>query len=116
MTNAGLLLTSPEAFTAWLAIATRLRPLERWQAERVIPGGADRAALEAWNGVRPPAMPGKTRKIPRGTSVTVRVRLLAPTTPGAGSAVPAASWAGCTRYAAHLAAIWLCLDSLKSSN
>ena len=116
MTNAGLLLTSPEAFKAWLAIATRLRPLERWQAERVVPGGADRAALEAWNGVRPPAMSGKTRKIPRGTSVTVRVRLLAPTTPGAGSAVPAASWAGCTRFAAHLAAIWLCVDSLEAGN
>ena len=86
--------------------ALDLRPAERWQAEAVLPPGLEDLPA-AWAGLLPPDLPLPRRPSAAGASVVLRLRLRAPEPPAGGSGIPASSWAGSLRHAAHLAAIFL---------
>ncbi len=116
-TNAGRRLKTPAEFRDWCAVAVRLREAGRWRADREAPpkpSKEDRKQWseseedrKQWSGIRPPEM--QFRKTTKNTArrVVVRCRLMAPGVSGAGSGHPSDSWAGCIRFAAHLAAIYL---------
>ena len=87
----------------------QLRPAGRWQFERVSPQidpDLRRERELLWQGVRPDEMQRAARRVARGSSVQVRLRLMAPNMAEQG-ARPAGSWAGVVTVAAHYAAIWL---------
>ena len=69
------------------------------------PGFEDLPA--AWAGLLPPDLPLTRRPSAAGASVVLRLRLRAPEPPAGGNGIPASSWAGSLRHAAHLAAIFL---------
>ncbi|RWY35486.1 site-specific integrase [Falsigemmobacter intermedius] len=108
-TNAGVTFRDPADATAWIALAVQLRPAGRWQFERVSPEidpDLRRERELLWQGVRPDEMQRAARRVARGSSVQVRLRLMAPNVAEQG-ARPAGSWAGVVTAAAHYAAIWL---------
>ena len=104
-TNAGTKVRTPDAFRFWLRTALALRPVGDWFTEMVIPHDAQDS--RNWKGIRPEGMPARVRNIPIGSQPYVRIRLGQPNAPVAGKRPPARSWAGCVRFACHLAAIAL---------
>ncbi|RWR29858.1 hypothetical protein D2T29_13830 [Sinirhodobacter populi] len=104
-TNTGTKVRSPNEFRFWLRTALVLRPAGDWFTEMVIPHDAH--VTEIWKGIRPKGMQASIRNIPIGLEPYVRIRLGRPGTSAGGKRLPARSWAGCTRFACHLAAICL---------
>lgn len=104
-TNTGTKARSPDEFRFWLRTALVLHPDSNWFAEMVIPHGTQASGI--WKGSRPKAMSSSVRKIRIGAEPYVRIRLGKPGTQAAGKRLPARSWAGCVRFACHLAAIAL---------
>lgn len=104
-TNAGTKVHSAEAFRTWLSTALALRPAQDWFAEMVIP--YNQRAARAWKGIRPKDMQGSVRSISIGVEPYVRLRLGRPGGASPKVRQPAGSWAGCVRFACHLAAITL---------
>lgn len=104
-TNSGTKVRSPEEFQCWLDTALALYPASRWFAEIVVP--KDRKVEETWRGIRPSELLGTRRFTSIPTKPYVRIRLSKPGGISHEKRVPARSWAGCVRFACHLAAICL---------
>lgn len=107
-TNAGTKAHSADAFRVWLRTALVLRPARDWFAEMVIPD--DRQVTESWKDIRPGEMPRSVRFISIGAEPYVRLRLGRPGDISGRERQPARSWAGCVRFACHLAAICLHIE------
>lgn len=105
--NAGTRLRTPAGLKDWAALAIKLRPAPRWQVERVDPVDVTRENQRQWSTARPPETKVKLSKSATAKSIVARVRLLRPETKGTAKGNPKGSWAGCIRFAAHLAAIQL---------
>jgi hypothetical protein len=107
MGNAGTRLRTPDALETWCRFAVTLCEPSRWLVERVDPSGATREEKALWVGARHPEMQAGVRQSKTARSIAVRCRLLSPAVSDSRKGAPADSWAGCVRFAAHLAAIYL---------
>lgn len=105
--NTGTRLHTPEALSEWCATAVLLRPPERWLVDRVDPVNVSAEAKEVWSGVRHPGTRSALRTSNTAKSIAVRCRMLNPEPDRTRKGKPASSWAGCVRFATHLAAVHL---------
>jgi hypothetical protein len=107
MGNAGTRLRTPDALESWCRFAATLREPSRWLVERIDPPGATRKEKALWVGARHAEMQAGVRQSKTARSIAVRCRFLSPAVSDSRKGAPAESWAGCVRFAAHLAAIYL---------